>query len=161
MSQCRINCSRQTHAKNRTYWILEFFNKSKMGIIGTIFPKILAASTASARPLVMPSTKCCKLPTPPLAITGTATSTYTTVTITDATANGPNPGLMVLSGTCGGTFTPLGCSQSTITNGNNESVSFSTVVGQVYFIVICATNAGITGPPSQATDGSICVTEST
>lgn len=91
----------------------------------------------------------------------TATSTYTTVTITDATANGPNPGLMVVSGTCGGTLTSLGCSQSTATNGNNESVSFNTVVGQVYLIVIFATNASNTGPPNQATNGTVCVTEST
>lgn len=89
----------------------------------------------------------------------TATSTYTTVTITDATANGPNPGLMVVSGTCGGTFTPLGCSQSG--NGVNESVSFATVAGQTYFAVIFATNASNTGPPNQATNGTICVTEST
>lgn len=89
----------------------------------------------------------------------TATSTYTNVTITDATANGPNPGLMALSGTCGGTFTALGCSQSG--NGVNESVTFSTVIGQVYYIVIFATNASNTGPPNQATNGTICVTEST
>lgn len=90
----------------------------------------------------------------------TATSTYTNVTITDATANGPNPGLMVVSGTCGGTLTSLGCSQSTVTNGNNESVSFNTVIGQVYLVVIFATNASNTGAPSQATTGTICVTES-
>lgn len=91
----------------------------------------------------------------------TATSTYTNVTITDATTNGPNPGLMVVSGTCGGTLTSLGCSQSTITNGNDESVSFSTVVGQVYLVVIFATNASNTGPPTSTTSGTICVTQST
>jgi hypothetical protein len=91
----------------------------------------------------------------------TATSTYTNVTITDATPGGPNPGLMVVSGTCGGTLNPLGCSQSTVTNGNNESVSFNTVIGQVYLVVIFATNAGNTGPPASATTGTICVTQST
>lgn len=77
----------------------------------------------------------------------TATSTYTTVTVTDATTNGPNPGLMIVSGTCGGTFTPHGCSQTG--NGVDESVSFATVVGQTYFAVIFATNATNTGPPSR------------
>ncbi len=91
----------------------------------------------------------------------TATSTYTNVTITDATPAGPNPGLMVVSGTCGGTLTSLGCSQTTLTNGNNESVSFGTVIGQVYMVVIFATNANNTGAPSQATNGTICVTQST
>lgn len=89
----------------------------------------------------------------------TATSTYTTVTITDATANGPNPGLMIVSGTCGGTFTPLGCSQTG--NGVNESVSFSSVAGQTYYAVIFATNAANTGPPTQATTGTICAVQST
>ncbi|WP_343637813.1 T9SS type A sorting domain-containing protein [Fluviicola sp.] len=89
----------------------------------------------------------------------TATSNYTTVTITDATANGPNPGLMIVSGTCGGTFTALGCSQTG--NGVNESVSFSTVAGQTYYAVIFATNAANTGPPTQATNGTICAVQST
>ncbi len=89
----------------------------------------------------------------------TATSTYTTVTVTDATTNGPNPGLMIVSGTCGGTFTPLGCSQSG--NGVDESVSFATVVGQTYFAVIFATNAANTGPPTSATNGTICAVQST
>lgn len=89
----------------------------------------------------------------------TATSTYTTVTITDATANGPNPGLMIVSGTCGVSFTPLGCSQTG--NGVNESVSFATVAGQTYYAVIFATNAANTGPPSQATNGTICAVQST
>ncbi len=89
----------------------------------------------------------------------TATSTYTNVTLTDATPAGPNPGLMVVSGTCGGTLTSLGCSQTG--NGTNESVSFNTVIGQVYLVVIFATNAGNTGPPASATTGTICVTQST
>ena len=91
----------------------------------------------------------------------TATSTYTNVTITDATPAGPNPGLMVVSGICGGTLTSLGCSQTTLTNGNNESVSFGTVIGQVYLVVIFATNANNTGAPNAATTGTICVTQST
>ncbi|WP_430404181.1 T9SS type A sorting domain-containing protein [Fluviicola sp.] len=89
----------------------------------------------------------------------TATSTYTNVTLTDATPAGPNPGLMVVSGTCGGTLTSLGCSQAG--NGTNESVSFNTVIGQVYLVVIFATNAANTGPPTSATTGTICVTQST
>jgi len=88
-----------------------------------------------------------------------ATSTYTNVTITDATVNGPNPGLMALSGTCGGTFTALGCSETG--NGVNESVSFATVVGTTYYVVIFATNASSTGAPNSATNGTICVTQST
>ena len=38
---------------------------------------MLAASTALARPSVTPSAMCCRLPTPPEAITGTGTASDT------------------------------------------------------------------------------------
>ena len=84
-----------------------------------------------------------------------ATSGATVVTITDATVNGPNPGLMVLSGTCGGTLTELACSQTG--NGNNETVTVNTVVGQTDLIVIFSINAGGTAAPTTNTTGNICV----
>jgi len=86
----------------------------------------------------------------------TATSTSTTVTLTDAAANGPNPGLLVVSGTCGGAWTSLGCSQNA--NGSNETVTIPTVIGQVYHIVIFTINQGGSGAPNNDTDGTICVT---
>lgn len=89
----------------------------------------------------------------------TATSTYTSVTVTDNTPAGPNPGVMVLSGTCGGTFTEVGCSENG--NGVTETVNFGSTIGTVYYVVIFATNNAGTGPPTSNTLGTVCVTEST
>ena len=85
----------------------------------------------------------------------TATSVTTSITLTDATTAGPNPGMMVLSGTCGGTLTSWGCSQNP--NGSNELITFSTTIGQVYYVVIFSVNAAGTGLPTNATTGTICV----
>jgi len=84
-----------------------------------------------------------------------ATSTSTVVTITDATIAGANPGLMVLSGACGGPLTELACSETG--NGNNETVTVPTTIGQTYLIVIFSINNAGTGAPAGNTTGNICV----
>ena len=86
----------------------------------------------------------------------TATSVTTSITLTDATLAGPNPGMMVLSGLCGGTLTSWGCSQNP--NGSNELITFTTTIGQVYYIVIFSVNNAGTGASASATTGTICVT---
>lgn len=81
----------------------------------------------------------------------TATGSSTTITLTDATPAGPNPGFMVLTGTCGGTFTEIACSENG--NGVNEVISIPTVAGTVYTVVIFRSNN------ATANDmlGTICV----
>lgn len=83
----------------------------------------------------------------------TATTSSSTVSLTDP-AGGGNAGLMVLSGTCGGTLTVEGCSETG--DSSPESVSFGSVPGQVYFIVIFRSNNAGGGDLT----GTICVTES-
>ncbi len=85
----------------------------------------------------------------------TATSGTTSITLTDVAAS-PNPGMMVLSGACGGTLTSWGCSQNP--NGSNELITFTTTIGQVYYIVIFSVNSTGNGVPTAATTGTICVT---
>lgn len=84
----------------------------------------------------------------------TATSGTTSITLTDGASN-PNPGMMVLSGTCGGSLTSLGCSQNP--NGSNELITFTTSIGQVYYIVIFSVNPSGNGAPTSNTTGTICV----
>ncbi len=86
----------------------------------------------------------------------TATGASTTVTITDNTLNGANPGLMILSGPCGGPYTVLGCSETG--NGVNEVVTAATVSGTTYWAVIFTINNAGTGAPTATTDGTICAT---
>jgi hypothetical protein len=80
----------------------------------------------------------------------TATSTATTITMTDGSA-GPNPGFMLLTGSCGGGFTEIACEETG--NGNTETVNITTVIGQVYYIVIFRANNVGTNDMS----GTICV----
>jgi len=83
----------------------------------------------------------------------TATGAATTVTITDGVTN-PNPGLMILSGPCGGPYTILGCSQNA--NGSNETVTVPTTSGTVYWAVIFSVNNAGTAAPTANTTGTIC-----
>ncbi len=85
----------------------------------------------------------------------TATTTNSTVTLTDAASNGPNPGVMVLSGNCGsGSFTEIACSDNA--NGVTETMSFTTTIGQTYFIVIFRSNNANLNDMT----GTVCVTGS-
>jgi len=79
----------------------------------------------------------------------TATAASTTVTITDGLA-GPDPILVVYSGTCG-SLTQLGCSNNG--NNQNEQVTLTTVVGQTYYVAIMRNNNNNTN----AMTGTICV----
>lgn len=80
----------------------------------------------------------------------TATGTSAMVTVTDP-LNGPDPGVMVLSGTCGGGFTELGCSETG--NNVNEVVTIPTTPGTVYTVVIFRSN----NASSNDMTGTICV----
>lgn len=80
----------------------------------------------------------------------TATSTSTNIEMNDNATNGPNAGLMVLSGSCGA-LTQLACSENG--NGILETAVIPTVIGQTYFIVIFRSNNNT----ANALDGTICV----
>ena len=123
-------------------------------------PVLTAGSTCSVTAYTIPAAWTAELPAPGCGANFrdgffrfVATSTTTSVNITDATA-GPDPILAVYSGACG-SLTQVGCSNNG--NNSNETVTFTTVIGQTYYIAIMRNNNANANDMS----GSVCVQQGT
>ncbi len=82
-----------------------------------------------------------------------AVSTQTSVQVTDG-SGGPDPILVVYSGTCG-SLTQIGCSNEG--NNDNENVTVATAIGQTYYVAIMRHN----NASANAINGQICVKQGT